>query len=100
MPDVDDRAVLLVTVALLTALHERHAAQYANDQAGAKALLRVGEMPEAERRLHSKDIVSGRQIVLYGNGSEGVAPVKARLTKLGREGVTLVTTGAGVGGAV
>jgi molybdopterin synthase sulfurtransferase len=42
---------------------------------------------EVERLLHSKDIVPGRQIVLYGDGSDGVSAVGSRLADLGHPGV-------------
>ena len=51
------------------------------------AWLASADDAEVERLLLSKGIVPGREVVLYGDGAEGVSAVKARLTKLGREGV-------------
>src|SRR5207247_7977806 len=48
---------------------------------------------EVERLLHSKGIVPSREVVLYGDGAEGVSAVKARLTKLGHEGVRIYEPG-------
>src|SRR5207247_2188933 len=42
---------------------------------------------EVERLLHSKGIVPGREVVLYGDEPEGVTAVRARLTDLGHNGV-------------
>ena len=48
---------------------------------------------EVERLLHSKGVVPSREVVLYGDGGEGVSAVKARLTKLGHEGVRIYEPG-------
>ena len=42
---------------------------------------------EVERLLHSKDIVPGRDVVLYGDNDEDVSAVRTRLTELGHAGV-------------
>ncbi len=42
---------------------------------------------EVVRLLHSKDIVTSREIVLYGDGPDDVAAVRSRLADLGHSGV-------------
>jgi molybdopterin synthase sulfurtransferase len=44
---------------------------------------------EVERLLHSKGIVSSREIVLYGDRTEDVLAVRTRLAELGHTGVRL-----------
>jgi molybdopterin synthase sulfurtransferase len=51
----------------------------------ASAWLNSVDDVEVERLLHSKGIVPGREVVLYGDDPEGVAEVRARLTDLGHE---------------
>jgi molybdopterin synthase sulfurtransferase len=46
------------------------------------AWLRSVDEAEVERLLHSKDIVSSREVVLYGDGA-GVSAVRTRLSALG-----------------
>src|SRR2546426_4995306 len=51
------------------------------------AWLESVDAPEVERLLHSKGIVPGREVVLYGDEPEGVTAGRARLTDLGHNGV-------------
>src|SRR5712691_4527321 len=44
---------------------------------------------EVERLFHSKDIVPGREVVLYGDGAGDALAVKARLAGLGHAGVRI-----------
>jgi molybdopterin synthase sulfurtransferase len=48
---------------------------------------------EVVRLLHSKDIVTSQEIVLYGNGSHDVTAVESRLTALGHTGVRIYDEG-------
>jgi molybdopterin synthase sulfurtransferase len=48
---------------------------------------------EVERLLHSKDIVSSQEIVLYGAGSDDVSAVRSRLVDLGHTGVRSYAAG-------
>jgi len=48
---------------------------------------------EVERLLRSKEIVSSREIVLYGNGGDDVLEFRTRLTDLGRTDVRIYEHG-------
>src|SRR6266516_2609441 len=50
---------------------------------------------EVVRLLHAKDIVTGREIVLYGEGPDDVAAVRGRLAKLGHTVVRIYDHGFG-----
>jgi thiosulfate/3-mercaptopyruvate sulfurtransferase len=51
------------------------------------------DAPEVERQLHGKDIVPGRELVLYGDRPEDVSAVRARLAELGLAGVRVYEAG-------
>ncbi len=50
---------------------------------------------EVVRLLHAKDIVTGREIVLYGEGPDDVAAVRGRLAELGHTAVRIYEHGFG-----
>src|SRR5207253_7618298 len=51
------------------------------------AWLRTVDDPEIDRLLESKDIVSGREVVVYGDLPEEIRAFETRLAELGHTGV-------------
>jgi thiosulfate/3-mercaptopyruvate sulfurtransferase len=57
------------------------------------AWLRSVDAPEVERLLHEKNVVPGREVVLYGDDPEAVLAVETRLVDLGHAGVRVYEPG-------
>jgi 3-mercaptopyruvate sulfurtransferase SseA len=55
--------------------------------------LETVDAAEVERLLHSKEIVPGREVVLYGDDPAGVTALRTRLADLGHTGVRVYEPG-------
>jgi thiosulfate/3-mercaptopyruvate sulfurtransferase len=96
---LDDPDLTIVDVRPLTAYNgwrrgeEARGGHIPGAVAFPSAWLESVDDAEVERLLHSKGVVPGREVVLYGDDAESVSAVGARLAQLGHEGVRIYEAG-------